>query len=167
MIKALLALGAVAAGATAKTLNSNEDFFIYDRLFQQYGRRYLFPWRWLKAIAMNESDLGKNPLVAAGLVSSDGLSYGLMQVTLTTARDMDPAVTPAKLNNEEYSIKLGANYLRQMYLRYGGDRRKTIMAYNQGPGNTDKGKEYAAEYYERFVRNLTKVLEVQPGDQYE
>lgn len=139
----------------------------YDDLFKKYGNQFDVPWRWLKAIAMNESSLGLNPLVAAGQVSSDGLSYGLMQLTLTTAADMMSGVTSDDLNNPETSVMLAARYVRHLMNLFHDDKRKTIMSYNQGPGNTQKGKEYAADYYDRFDRNIQRILEKQPGDELE
>lgn len=147
----------------------------FDKLFKDYGMKESVPWQWLKAIAMNESSLGRHPSVARGLVnpkdvegskSEDGKSWGLMQVTLTTARSMDFTATPEKLNNPEYSIGLAAKYLGQLskmfpmidvrYVEY------VIKSYNQGPGNTRKeiakqSPGYAQEYWERFQRNLKRV----------
>jgi soluble lytic murein transglycosylase-like protein len=141
----------------------------YDALFKRNGKIHGVPWRWLKAIAMNESSLGLNPRVLAGLVSSDGLSYGLMQVTLTTARELRPGTTADDLNDPEISIGLSAKYVRRMMDRFGGDREKTIRAYNGGPGfqTTLKGQTDTPIYYARFVRNLTTVLEKQPGNERE
>jgi membrane-bound lytic murein transglycosylase MltF len=147
----------------------------FDALFKKYAQIYGVKWTWLKAIALNESDLGREKSVARGLAnakdiegskSSDGKSWGLMQVTLTTARTMDPLATAEKLNDPEYSISLAANYLSQLNRRFAFiDPRHdewTIKSYNQGPGNTDKEKAgsikgYAQEYWERWKRNLTRA----------
>lgn len=134
-------------------------------------------WMVLKAIALNESDLGKAPSVARGLEapndienskSSDGKSWGIMQVTMPTARDLDAAATESKLNNPYYSIYLAARYFQTLkpmfsqleprYLEY------LVKSYNQGPGNTRKerlgtGGGYANEYWARFQRNFKRVME--------
>ena len=135
----------------------------YDRMFQKYGADYGVDWKWLKAIALNESALGTHAAVAAGKISDDGKSWGLMQFILPTARDMlgwswatDAEIIGA-LNDPETSIKLAAKYIFSLSKQFPGDRRKIIMSYNQGPGNTKAGKQYAAEYYERFERNLKLV----------
>lgn len=150
----------------------------FDDLFKQYGSQYGVPWEWLKAIALNESNLGDEDSVATGLAdpndvegstSTDGKSWGLMQVTLTTARDMDPTATPQKLNNAEYSVNLAAKYLSKLASRLPKiDARYdewVIKSYNQGPGNTDKeragliGNGYAQNYWNRFQSNLQRVQE--------
>lgn len=167
----LLLVGLAAVGAALflkgaqmrddKQEQADLDFFRFDSLFQKWGAVYSVPWTWLKAIALNESDLGRHPLVKAGLASTDGKSWGIMQVTLTTARDLDANASIDLLNKPEYSIRLAAQYMRQLMKLFKDDQRKAIMSYNQGPGNTQKGREYAAEYYERFLRNLKRVEETQ------
>lgn len=140
-----------------------DSFFQYDSLFLKWGKTYGVPPSWLKAIAMNESQLGQDERVKNGQVSTDGKSWGLMQVTLRTAQlDLDPAATPAKLNDPAYSIRLASIYLSRLYKTFRGDQRKVIMSYNQGPGNTQAGKEYAADYYARFQRNLERIKARQP-----
>lgn len=146
----------------------------FDTIFQKYAAVYDVPWTWLKAIALNESSLGsaasvdeglRNPANVIGSKSADGLSWGLMQVTIKTAKGLDPQATEIKLNNPDYSIQLAAKYLSQLSTQFSKlDLRYTewvIKSYNQGPGNTRKeiatGKGYANEYWERFQRNLKKV----------
>lgn len=146
----------------------------FDYLFKRYGTLYGVPWTHLKAIAMNESSLGAAKSVAIGLSnpnnvtdskSSDGKSWGLMQVTITTARGLDPSATEVKLNNPDYSVRLAAQYVSQLrkMFSYSDPRflEYVIKSYNQGPGNTKNeiktGKGYANEYWERFKRNLAKV----------
>lgn len=151
----------------------------FDSLFKKYGSAYGVPWTWLKAVCLNESNLGAAKSVARGLASpsdiegsksSDGLSWGIMQVTLRTARELDPAATQEKLNNPEYSIKLSAQYFKKLSSLFSKiDLRYTewvIKSYNQGPGNTKKeiagtSSGFAQEYWNRFQRNLTRVEESQ------
>lgn len=129
----------------------------YDDLFKKYGRNSGISWEWLKAIALNESNLGRDSLVAAGKVSSDGLSWGLMQLKQSTANDFKKGVTIADLNNAEISIEIAAKYLAMLYKLFSGDQKKIIMSYNQGQGNTLKGKTYAQGYYDKWLRNLSLV----------
>lgn len=146
----------------------------WDADFKRSAAKYNIPWPWLKAIALNESSLGSYPSVARGLIapsdiegskSQDGKSWGLMQVTLTTAKGLDKSATEAKLNDPIYSIDLAAKYLSQLVTQFPrSDSRYvewTIKSYNQGPGNTKReiasGKGYADEYWARFQRNLKKV----------
>lgn len=147
----------------------------WDKLFKKYGAKWGVEWKWLKAICINESSLGRAPSVALGLEnpkdvngskSSDGKSWGLMQVTLTTAKEMDPTATPEKLNNPEYSVNLGAQYLSKMVRLFSKQDPRflewVIKSYNQGPGNTFKEKNrqsagFAHEYWARFQRNLERT----------
>lgn len=152
----------------------------YDSLFMLYSPGRIGGvdgWKILKAIALNESDLGKYPSVALGIQtpydvegskSQDGKSWGIMQMTLPTAKDLDPTASEVKLNNPEYSIRLSGQYVKWLtkyfspldvrYLEY------VVKSYNQGPGNTlkeiaGKNQGYANEYWSRFVRNLKRVEE--------
>lgn len=154
----------------------NSNWTRWDAEFKKAGAKYKVPWAWLKAIAMNESSLGSYPSVALGIrepaniegsKSQDGKSWGLMQVTLTTGRGLDPYCTAEKLNNPEYSIDLAGKYLSQLSGMFSKVELKytewVIKSYNQGPGNTNKErtgkipKGYADEYWARFERNLQKV----------
>lgn len=145
----------------------------FDDLFQHASLKYGVPFTWLKAICMNESDLGQAESVAIGLEnpsdivnskSSDGLSWGIMQVTIRTAKSLDSSATQQKLNDPKYSVDLAAKYLKQLINQFDNDLNNVewiVKSYNQGPGNTRKeiatGFGYADKYWERFQRNLQKV----------
>ncbi|KYG70038.1 hypothetical protein AZI85_15205 [Bdellovibrio bacteriovorus] len=134
-------------------------------------------WKDLKAICMNESSLGEAKSVKHGLQypndieaskSYDGKSWGIMQVTLTTAQWLDSSATEAKLNDPIYSIDLAARYLAYLRKLFPGelatDIQWIIKSYNQGPGNSQKeragtSKGYAGEYWARFQRNRQRVEE--------
>ncbi len=159
------------------TVEENMDSWTrFDYLFQKYGKKWDVDWMWLKAIALNESSLGKhasvirgmeNPNDIEGSKSFDGKSWGLMQVTLTTAQDLDKSATPAKLNDPEYSINLGAWYVSKMKDYFNSTDPRyiewVIKSYNQGPGNTNKEKKgliskgYADDYWFKFQNNLKRV----------
>lgn len=159
----------------AKVENQSSTWTKYDAIFKKHATAFGVPWMWLKAIALNESSLGAAPSVARGIASpkdiegsksTDGKSWGLMQVTLTTAKDLDPLATAEKLNDPNYSVQLSAKYLGQLQSKFSKlDVRYVewvIKSYNQGPGNTNKeirGQTtgYAGEYWTRFTRNLKRV----------
>jgi soluble lytic murein transglycosylase-like protein len=156
-------------------VSAQENWTKFDALFKLYGAQFGVPWEYLKAIALNESSLGtansvalgiRNPYDIEGSKSYDGLSWGLMQVTIKTARGLDPAATEVKLNNPEYSIKLAAKYIGQLQKMFSTvDQRYlewVIKSYNQGPGNSKKERDgksegFAQEYWDRFQRNLERV----------
>lgn len=158
------------------TIEENLDSWTqYDSLFKRYGSEYNIDWQWLKAICLNESNLGKAKSVVIGLEnpndvenskSSDGKSWGLMQVTVTTAKDFDLAATPEKLNNPDYSVKIACKYLAWVKRQFNSlDSRfleSVIKSYNQGVGNTKKemakkSPGYAQAYWEKFQKNLERV----------
>lgn len=157
-------------------IRRSKNWTLFDPLFERYANKHGVPSVWLKALALNESSLGTAPSVARGLanpsdtlnsVSSDGKSWGLMQVTLSTAKMIDPSATPQKLNNAEYSIDLAARYVNSLIKMYSRTDSRfmewVIKSYNQGPGNTGNEKSgkikkgYADEYFARFERNLKLI----------
>ena len=148
--------------------------FSLDDIFKKYAGVYGLDWLMLKSICANESSLGTHPSVVRGLnypydvegsKSSDGKSWGLMQVTLPTAQDFDKTATAIKLNDPEYSVKIAAQFLAWLTIRYKTtDPRRNewiVKSYNQGAGNTNKEingqiSGYAKEYWERYQRNYKK-----------
>ena len=161
--------------ADAMTENSDE-FTRWDARLKQAASKYsIADWRWLKAIMWIESSLGRaksvkhgllNPTDIEGSASYDKKSWGLMQVTKTTANDMRPGTTEADLNNPEISIDLGARYFSMMLKRYNENSfsilpARAVRAYNQGPGNEDKRKSYANDYLKKFEGFFQKIREKQ------
>lgn len=147
----------------------------YDHLFIKYGQKHGIDWKFLKRIAYIESNIGLNPRVAKGIEtpsdiegskSSDGLSWGIMQTTVSTARQYSPNVTQIQLNNPEISISLGAQHfawLKRTYPQF--NERDLVMSYNHGQGNQLKfisaeksgkllGTQYPAgrQYYQKYLK---------------
>lgn len=81
-------------------------------------------------------------------------SYGLMQILYGTARDMGFRGDPEDLLNPETNIFYGTKYQAWLYKRY-SDWDAVIHAYNEGPGNYDKGKRVYT-YYSRIMARWTK-----------
>lgn len=173
----LLNTAKASADAIVETVEEHLDTWTqFDNLFQHWGQVYSVQWQYLKAIALNESNLGRAESVAIGLEnpsdidnskSSDGLSWGLMQVTIKTARGLDPNATEEKLNNPNYSVKLAAQLFSQNQEQFNrfDDRwlEWVVKSYNQGAGNTKKERDgkiqgYAQEYWERFQRNFERAI---------
>jgi membrane-bound lytic murein transglycosylase MltF len=147
----------------------------YDGLYQKYADVYDIDWHWVKAFALNESSNGQVKSVRLGIEnpsdvdnskSSDGKSWGIMQVTVSTAQGLDSQASPVKLNDPEYSIKIGCEYIGELMDEFSeADPRfmeYVVKSYNQGPGNMRKeiagtGGGFANEYWARWQRNLQKV----------
>lgn len=144
-----------------------DQFTKWDSLMLFHCQEAQVPFFWLKAICMNESELGLHPRVARGLVcpsdiegskSMDGKSWGLVQLEPASARDFDLIATPEKLNNPEYSIKIGSQLLKRLYRALNGEEEFVIKAWNEGQGNAVLEKAgridgYAAEYWDQYLKN--------------
>ncbi|MBX2986487.1 MAG: transglycosylase SLT domain-containing protein [Bdellovibrionaceae bacterium] len=166
-------------GAAVKATGSN-IFTAFDALFQKYAKQNGLDWKMLKAIAMNESGLGvaangleasvarglANPNDVEGSKSSDGKSWGLMQVTVTTAKDFDSSATPQKLNDPEYSIRIAAEFIAWLTKQFPTSEPRytewVVKSYNQGRGNSAKERRgeiagYAGVYWDRYLRNYAKI----------
>lgn len=152
----------------------------WDADFKKYAAENGIDWRMLKTIAMNESSLGTNARVVAGInnpfnikasTSTDGKSWGIMQLTVPTARDFDKAADEVKLNDPVYSIKIAAKFLGSLSRQFNGKIRDVVMAYNHGAGNqkrfvelektkTLKPTEFPAgrAYYDKYIRNYQLIF---------
>lgn len=162
-------LGLILVGGKMGTETLLKDpFYEWDDLIKKYSDKYNVPFKWVKAIMLNESDLGRAPSVRRGLEnptdieaskSSDGKSWGLMQLTLPTARQFESTITPAGLNDPEISVRLGTKYLAWIISKKGLDAEKVSRSYNGGLGylNTVQGVRDTPEYYARFKRNLALI----------
>ncbi len=174
LLAGLVGAGVLFSRKAFGAATDDSDFTRWDSLIKLSSRRYGVPWRWTKAVMMNESSLGTaasvrrglaSPTDVTGSASSDGKSWGLMQVTLSTAREMRPITTVADLNTPAISIDLGAQYLGKMKNIWGLNAEKVVRSYNGGPGwsKSTAGTKLTLEYWNRFQRNLAEILERQPG----
>ena len=94
--------------------------------------QYTVPPELFAAVMKQES--GGNPLA----VSSKG-AVGTMQTMPTTLTDPGYGVQPASdPTNSAEQERVGKDYLSAMFQRYNGDVKRTLVAYNWGPGNADK-----------------------------
>lgn len=161
--------------ASASTKYPSGDAWTkYDALFQKYGSMFNVPWKWLKAVAMNESSLGANSRVALGLrepmnkasVSFDNLSWGLMQLRVETANDFEKGTTFADLNNPETSIRIAAKFFAWVMKQFPSVdpefQKKVIMSYNQGVAGTKRGYTGALPYWDKFLKHMAVINERQP-----
>lgn len=183
----LFAIGAVGFlalhGASLQASDSSPqdpDWIRFDSSFQRIANIWGLNWQWLKAIALNESNLGRNERVANGQTSYDGLSWGLMQVTLATAKRIDPNATPALLAqlspNADYSINLAAQillsnmsefdsndprFLEWVIKRYNGSSHAVQNQIDGVPnGLNSRGEDIDSllnQYWARFQQNLASV----------
>jgi hypothetical protein len=144
-----------------------ENWTKWDQLMQQYCDDAHVPWQWMKCIMIIESTLGLDPGVARGLLhpediegskSEDGLSWGLLQLRPETARDFDIIANAQKLNDPDYSIRIGAKLLRRLYRALGGVEEFVVKAWNEGQGaaaleQSGRITGRADQYWTRYLAN--------------
>jgi soluble lytic murein transglycosylase-like protein len=71
------------------------------------------------------------------LTTSPKGALGEMQVMPKTVKDPGYGVTPAKDSSADEIARVGVDYLQAMKQKY-GDTERALIAYNWGPGSTDK-----------------------------
>lgn len=128
-------------------------------------RKYEIPYRYLETLAEVSNEFGLNLEFMIGLMQvessfnpnavSNKNAYGLMQVRLMTARELDPAIeTFWQLYDPDRNIRLGATYFRKLLDRYDGDYRMAALAYNMGPTRLDgviSDNTYVSDRYYRKI----------------
>ena len=109
----------------------------YRSLIEQYAREYGLRPAFLAAIILNESSYDPG-----AYVPSTG-ARGLMQLlpsAKTYARGTayeGRSITDDDLYDPELNVCIGANYIRVLSDRYGGDPVLVACAYHAGPNNVD------------------------------
>jgi hypothetical protein len=73
-----------------------------------------------------------------------GTAKGEMQVLDMTNKDPGYGVKPARDDSPDERARVGRDYLNAMVKKY-GDRETALVAYNWGPGNTDKWLKAGAD----------------------
>lgn len=140
----------------------------WDSLFQKYGRLRGVDWMLLKAMAWQESNLGRHPSVVRGLAepsdvagsaSSDKKSWGLMQITMPTAGDYRPGTTVADLNNPEISVDIASRIVARLQTLFPGNEEYVVRAYNGGPGflKTARGISDTPIHWAKVKKYLDKI----------
>lgn len=83
-------------------------------------------------------------------------AVGIAQIMPATARKPGYGITPiSDRNDPEASLQFGAQYMRAMLDKYGGDYGLALAAYNAGPGAVDQaGGIPAFEETQNYVRAI-------------
>lgn len=159
--------GAVSGGtpgtmvASSKTKESGDKLRIIDkieaqRLISSASDAEGLPATFVLSVAHVESAFVANARSAKGAI-------GLMQLMPGTANALGvSAVEPAE------NVLGGTRYLRQLLIRYGGDARLALAAYNAGPAAVDRfgGVPPFREtqlYVERVLREYARRLSAEPA----
>ncbi len=93
---------------------------------------------------------------------------GLMQMTNPAKSDAErwlglPTAPESAMYNPIYNVKLGTRYFLQLWKRYNGDLKKSVIGYNQGNYNASKD---GYEYWEKFQRAYKNINVVLAGANY-
>ena len=94
----------------------------------------------INKIMMKESGgrrFDKNGNLLEGPQTKYGTAKGEMQVIDATARDPGYGIRPARAGDADDLARVGREYFGKMLNKY-GDTKLAAIAYNWGPGNTDK-----------------------------
>jgi len=94
----------------------------------------------INKIMMKESGgrrFDKNGNLLEGPQTKYGTAKGEMQVMDATARDPGYGIRPARAGDPDDLARVGREYFGKMLNKY-GDTKLAAIAYNWGPGNTDK-----------------------------
>ncbi|HXE12646.1 MAG TPA: lytic transglycosylase domain-containing protein [Bryobacteraceae bacterium] len=102
------------------------------------------PANFVKTVAKVESGLRPDAVSPKG-------ALGLMQLMPETASDLGVKATSTREN-----ALGGAKYLRELLLRYHGDARLALAAYNAGPGAVDR--YHGIPPYPETIAYVNKVL---------
>jgi soluble lytic murein transglycosylase-like protein len=91
---------------------------------------------------------GIRPEVAFGLVRTESAfrtsatshvgAIGLTQLMPSTARWLEPGTTRSDLRDPDTNLRIGFQYLRKLIVKYDGNTRLALLAYNRGPGTVDR-----------------------------
>ncbi len=119
---------------------------------------------WFRAMIHVESS--GNP--KASRKEKDGdYSYGLMQIKLSTARDMGFGDQPLALLLPDTNIKFGIRYFYWLYERYSNWTNRLLVAtdaYNRGIGNVERWKYIGKWSEHKYVSMvLKKYKEIKDG----
>jgi len=141
----------IPAAAPRPKITSDRVLDTYGPAIEEASRKYAVDSTLIYSVIMTES--GGNPKA----VSPKG-AKGLMQLMDATAEQMGVADSLHPHQN----IDGGAKYLRQLLNKYDGDLKRTLAAYNAGPGAVDKHRgvpPYAEtrRYVDKVMGHLNRI----------
>jgi len=108
----------------------------HDAMIREYAAAAGLPYELVRAVV--EAESGGDP----GAESELG-AKGLMQIMPLTEQDVlernpELAARPGDLTEPEYNLAVGTAYLRQLLVRFDGDRTLAVTAYHMGPTRVAK-----------------------------
>jgi soluble lytic murein transglycosylase-like protein len=126
--------------------------------------RIVFPFPHREVIVREARARGLDPFFVAGLIRQESMFHasiassagaiGLMQLMPGTAQEVARSLgiryDRTRLEDPEYNVRLGTQYLGQMLRRYDGRAEDALSAYNAGPGRINQWRQ-RPEYRDRDV----------------
>jgi tetratricopeptide (TPR) repeat protein len=126
--------------------------------------RIVFPFPHREVIVREARARGLDPFFVAGLIRQESMFHpsiassagaiGLMQLLPGTAQEVARSLgiryERARLDDPEYNVRLGTQYLAQMLRRFDGRAEDALSAYNAGPGRITQWRQ-RPEYRDRDV----------------
>jgi len=123
----------------------------YDRIIWEAGKKHAVDPALIKAIVAAESNF--NPKAHRNEPKINDASYGLMQTLLGTARWMGYTGPSDGLYVPENSIEFGTRYLKHQLVRYNGQTRFAVAAYNSGTAYQKENGQFSNQpYVDRVMR---------------
>lgn len=141
-------LGAFAHGYAAASLDSSQ--------LNAFNLGLIFPFAFQQEFSTVAEATGIHELVLLSLTKQESAflptavsradALGLMQLLLSTARDMDPTLERNDLFVPEKNVSTGAKYLQKMLDRYQGNLALALAAYNAGPTRASQWQKRMLEF---------------------
>lgn len=150
----LLMFVSITAQAKSKDLTTKHARVIEDVMWA--ADKVEVPRELLLAVCWGESNFRQNSTHVDGSTPS----YGICQIKLSSARDMDKLynhkikATEKRLENNKLNAFYAAKFLRYQLFRYDGDWELAVDAYNKGSSPSKNSK-----YVKRFNKNLKYICE--------
>lgn len=116
------------------------------------AREFGIPASWIMAISRQESSHDPSARAKDPRDLARGGSFGLMQMSLATARGLGFTGAPEQLLDPETNVHWGAKLLAQLAARFGADIRDVASGYNSGKPLASAPLTTREEYVPRVVK---------------
>ena len=163
----MVAAVAVAAVGTFVYLQNTEP---------AWWARIWYPLRYSSIVRAHAHNYDLNPALLAAVIDEESKfradakssagAIGLMQLQPATAKGIAIRTGGSKfvlsdLYNPELNVRYGAWYLHHLLLKYGGDERLALAAYNAGQENVDtwraRGEDVQFPETRAYVAHVEKL----------
>jgi soluble lytic murein transglycosylase-like protein len=114
-----------------------------------------FPAEFQKEFEIAAAETEVHPLLLASITKQESAfipkatskanAYGLMQLLLGTAKEVNPKADLEKLYTPEENIKMGAKYFQKLLDRYQGNIALALAGYNAGPSRASQWQKKMLE----------------------